>query len=126
MHITELRIRHFRNFMKAKFCFRKGVNTLIGENGSGKTNALYALRLLLDETLTRNALHLRESDFCRDIGQWRGHWIVVSADFADLDSSEGCQLLRHNAGHMDGTNTGVIDLSLRAIRNGPTATYSTN
>jgi putative ATP-dependent endonuclease of OLD family len=93
--------------MKARFCFQEGVNTLIGENGSGKTNALHALRLLLDETLTRNAIHLRESDFCRGLGQWRGHWIVVSANFADLDPSEGCQLLRHNAAHMDGTNTGT-------------------
>jgi putative ATP-dependent endonuclease of OLD family len=31
--------------------FKKGVNTVLGENGSGKTNALFALRLLLDETL---------------------------------------------------------------------------
>ena len=99
--------------MKARFRFRKGVNTLIGENGSGKTNALYALRLLLDETLARNSLCLRESDFCRSIGQWRGHWIVVSVDFAELDASEGCQLLRHNAGHMDGTNTGTYTFLFR-------------
>lgn len=99
--------------MKARFCFQKGVNTLIGENGSGKTNALYALRLLLDETLTRNSLCLRESDFCRDVGQWRGHWIVVSVDFAELDASEGCQLLKHNAGHMDGTNTGTYTFLFR-------------
>jgi putative ATP-dependent endonuclease of OLD family len=113
MHISELRIRHFRNFMKAKFSFRQGVNTLIGENGSGKTNALHALRLLLDETLERNAIYLRESDFCRDLGQWRGHWIVVSADFSELDPSEGCQLLRHTAAHMDGTNTGTCTFFFR-------------
>jgi putative ATP-dependent endonuclease of OLD family len=77
-----------------------GVNTLIGENGSGKTNVLHALRLLLDENIERNAIYLKESDFCRDIGQWRGHWIVISANFADLDPSEGCQLLRHSSGHM--------------------------
>ena len=99
--------------MKAKFCFRQGVNTLIGENGSGKTNALHALRLLLDETLERNAIYLRESDFCRDLGQWRAQWIVVSADFSELDASEGCQLLRHNAAHMDGTNTGTCTFFFR-------------
>ena len=48
VHISELRIRNFRNSRTARFRFRRGVNTLIGENGSGKTNALYALRLLLD------------------------------------------------------------------------------
>ena len=113
MHITELRIRHFRNFLKARLCFRPGVNTLIGENGSGKTNALYALRLLLDETLSRNAIHLRETDFCRELGRLRGHWIVVSADFADLDPSDGCQLLRHNAAHMDASNTGTYTFFFR-------------
>lgn len=99
--------------MKARLSFRQGVNTLIGESGSGKTNALHALRLLLDETLARNALYLRESDFCRGLGQWRGHWIVLSADFADLDPSEGCQLLRHNAAHMDGSNTGTCTFFFR-------------
>jgi len=99
--------------MKAKFSFREGVNTLIGENGSGKTNALHALRLLLDETLARNATCLRESDFCRGLEPWRGHWIVISADFANLDSSEGCQLLRHNTGHMDGTDTGTYTFFFR-------------
>jgi putative ATP-dependent endonuclease of OLD family len=113
MHITELRIRHFRNFMKARFSFRPGVNTLIGENGSGKTNALHALRLMLDETLERNAIYLRESDFCRDLGSWRAEWIVISADFAELDPSEGCQLLRHTTGHMDGSDSGTCTFFFR-------------
>jgi putative ATP-dependent endonuclease of OLD family len=56
MHISELRIGNFRNFMKARFCFEPGVNTLIGENGSGKTNVFHAIRLLLDESLERNAV----------------------------------------------------------------------
>jgi putative ATP-dependent endonuclease of the OLD family len=85
MHITELRIRNFRNFLKAKVSFREGVNTLIGENGSGKTNVMHAIRLLLDESLERNAIYLKETDFCRDIASWRAHWIIISAQFADLD-----------------------------------------
>lgn len=116
MHITELRVRNFRNFLKAKFCFREGVNTLIGENGSGKTNALHALRLLLDESLERNAIYLKESDFCRDLPQWRGQWIVISADFADLDPSEGCQLLKHEAAHMDGREAGTCTFFFRPKR----------
>jgi predicted ATP-dependent endonuclease of OLD family len=116
MYISELRIRNFRNFIKARFSFQEGVNTLIGENGSGKTNALHALRLLIDEALERNAINLREADFCRDLGQWRGHWIVISADFLALDPSEGCQLLRHYAGHMDGTNSGTCTLYFRPKR----------
>src|SRR6266478_1392173 len=113
MHISELRIRNFRNFLKGRFIFRKGVNTLIGENGSGKTNALHALRLLLDDTLPRNATCLRETDFCRALGDWKGHWIVISADFVELDPSEGCQLLKHAAGHMNGSGEGTYTLYFR-------------
>lgn len=113
MHISTLRIRHFRNFLNARFKFQKNVNTLVGENGSGKTNALYALRLLLDDSLSRNATHLRETDFCRALGDWRGHWIVIAIDFDDLDPSEGCQILKHEAGHMNGTETGTYTLYFR-------------
>ncbi len=84
MHISELRILHYRNFLNARFEFRKGVNTLIGENGSGKTNALYALRLLLDDSISRNATYLRESDFCRALNNWQGHWIIISIDFGSI------------------------------------------
>ncbi|MEP4076490.1 ATP-dependent nuclease [Haloferula sp.] len=113
MHITEIRIRNFRNFLKARFALRPGVNTLIGENGSGKTNAFQAIRFLLDENLSRNALSLKDSDFCRDLGQWRGEWIVISADFEALDPSDGCQMLRHTAAHMDESNSGTYTFVFR-------------
>jgi putative ATP-dependent endonuclease of the OLD family len=113
MHITELRIRNYRNFTKARFRFKPGVNTLIGENGSGKTNVFQALRLLLDENLERNAIYLKDTDFCRALGDWRGQWIVIAATFAELDASEGCQMLRHVAAHMDGTQTGTCTYLFR-------------
>jgi len=113
MHISELRIRHFRNFLSARFLFEKGVNTLVGENASGKTNVLYAVRLLLDESLSRNAFRLRETDFCRALATWRGHWIIIAADFEELDPSEGCQLLKHAAGHMNGTDKGTFTFYFR-------------
>jgi putative ATP-dependent endonuclease of OLD family len=113
VHITEIRIRNFRNFLKGRFVLKPGVNTLIGENGSGKTNAFQAIRFLLDENLRRNALTLRDTDFCRDLGQWKGHWIIISADFADLDPSDGCQMLRHVTAHMNTTNSGSYSFIFR-------------
>ena len=100
MHISKLSIRNFRNFKNANFYFQKGVNTLIGENGSGKTNAFFAIRLLIDDSLSRRSIQLRESDFNRALGDWKGHWVIISLDFEELDTSEGCQIIRHNVGHM--------------------------
>ena len=113
MYISKLSIRNFRNFKNATFHFQKGVNTLIGENGSGKTNAFYAIRLLIDDSLSRRAIQLRESDFNRALGDWRGHWIIISLDFEELDTSEGCQIIRHNIGHMTGENKGTYTFVYR-------------
>lgn len=113
MHISRIRIRNYRNFRNAEFRFEKGVNTLIGENGSGKTNAFQAIRLLLDDSLSRGAVKLRESDFNRAIGSWKGHWIIISIDFDELDATEGCQVIRHKAGHMDDDRRGTYTYFFR-------------
>jgi predicted ATP-dependent endonuclease of OLD family len=113
MYISKLSIRNFRNFRNATFHFRKGVNTLIGENGSGKTNAFYAMRLLIDDSLSRRATQLRETDFNRALGNWKGQWIIISIDFEELDTSEGCQIIRHNAGHMAKDNNGTYTFIYR-------------
>jgi len=49
MHISKLQLVNYRNFAGATVKFKKGVNTIIGENGSGKTNLFRAIRLLLDD-----------------------------------------------------------------------------
>ncbi|MBY5979977.1 ATP-dependent nuclease [Ferrimonas balearica] len=113
MYISSLKIRNFRNFLNSRFSFNKGVNTILGENGSGKTNALFALRLLLDESLPRNITNLRESDFCRNLSDWKGHWIVISVDFDELSAHEGCQMLKHDAGHMDNSDKGTLTYYFR-------------
>ncbi|MFZ8697475.1 ATP-dependent nuclease [Enterobacter kobei] len=73
MHISKLTLVNYRNFKNTSLQFHKGVNTVIGENGSGKSNILRAIRLLLDDTMVRAAYRLDESDFSRSLGQWQGH-----------------------------------------------------
>ncbi|MCG4788654.1 AAA family ATPase, partial [Roseburia faecis] len=68
-------------------------NTIIGENGSGKSNILRAIRLLLDDTMVRAAYRLEESDFCRSLGEWRGHWIIISVEFEQISADEAVQAL---------------------------------
>lgn len=38
MHITRLQLVNYRNFERANVLFQPGVNTIIGKNGSRKTN----------------------------------------------------------------------------------------
>lgn len=62
MKIEFIRIKGFRNFKNAKFKFNKHT-AVMGFNDIGKTNLMYALRLLLDKNISEADLELSESDF---------------------------------------------------------------
>lgn len=95
MYLKEMQIRNFRNFHKAKFVFQKGVNVIIGENDSGKTNALQAIRLILDRRLNWYEIEITEEMFSDYLKNWKGHVIVISLRFGELDiSNEEQAMLR--------------------------------
>jgi len=62
MYISKVSLVNYRNFLNANFKFEKGINTIIGENGSGKTNVFRAIRLLLEDASLQYAYKLSESD----------------------------------------------------------------
>ena len=106
MHISKLQLVNYRNFERANIVFKKGINTIIGENGSGKTNLFRAVRLLLDDNMRRSALRLEERDFHRGLANWRGHWIIISLEFDEVSQDEAIQsLFLHGAGNIE---NGVI------------------
>lgn len=101
MHISKLTLRNYRNFANTSLTFSKGVNTIVGENGAGKTNLFRAIRLLLDDNMLRSAFRMDESDFHRGLGDWRGHWIIISLEFDEIGSDEAIQaLFLHSTGDM--------------------------
>ncbi|MBV6714241.1 ATP-dependent nuclease [Paenibacillus chitinolyticus] len=111
MYISKINLRNFRNFKNSTFKFVDGVNTLLGENGAGKTNVFYAMRLLLDNDLPR-IIKFNESDFNRNIS-WKGHWIIINMEFSDLNNSEGVQSISHGIEHMDGNSKGSYCMYFR-------------
>lgn len=103
MHISKLSLVNYRNFANTKLLFKKGINTIIGENGSGKTNLFRAVRLLLDDSMLRSAHRLDERDFYRGLGEWQGHWIIISLEFEEISQDEAIQsLFLHGAGNIAG------------------------
>ena len=103
MHISKVSLVNYRNFKNTSFLFNEGINTVIGENGAGKTNLFKAIRLLLDDSAIQYAYKLNENDFNRDLGAgWKGHWIIISIEFDKLDSNETIQsLFVHGAGMVE-------------------------
>lgn len=102
MYISKVSLVNYRNFSNASFKFNKGVNTLIGENGAGKTNVFTAIRLLLEDASIQYAYKLNEKDFNRKLGDsWKGHWIIISIEFSELNNDEAIQsLFIHGVGNL--------------------------
>ncbi|MCU8072471.1 ATP-dependent nuclease [Shewanella sp. SM32] len=94
MHIKQLSIVNYKNFKRSNFFFLKdSVNTIIGENASGKTNAFQAMRLILDDSLPTSAKFLTQDDFHKGLHEPFGHWIIISISFEGLSHSEEQQVL---------------------------------
>lgn len=88
MYLKELQIINYKNLKSCKFFFNKGTNTIIGENDSGKSNAMTALRILLDDSFYFSPKTLMESDFSKSLGNWKGHWIIISAIFDEFSGED--------------------------------------
>ncbi|MCX8617791.1 AAA family ATPase [Gilliamella sp. B2923] len=115
MYISKVSLVNYRNFKNAKVILNKGINTIIGENASGKTNLFRAIRLLLDDSLLSSAYKLNENDFNRELGtDWRGHWIIISIEFKDVSNDEGIQaLFSHGAENIDSPDRATYNLFFR-------------
>ena len=93
MYISKVSLVNYRNFENSFFLFNKGINTIIGENASGKTNLFRAIRLILDDNLLSSAYKLNENDFNRNLINWKGRWIIISLEFSEISNEEAIQAL---------------------------------
>jgi putative ATP-dependent endonuclease of OLD family len=89
MHLSRIRVVNFRNFKELDVPVSRNV-VVVGENRVGKSNLLYALRLLFDPSLPDSARQLVLADF------WDGlkrpgakDKIVVSVEIKDFEDNLG-------------------------------------
>jgi len=81
MWLRELKIRNFRKIEDLTIEFPRGLAVLVGENNSGKTTIIDALRIMLFSSREFDALRLKEDDF-RSGTDYAP--IEISCTFADL------------------------------------------
>lgn len=87
MRISRICIQNFRNFSNLDVALSDHA-VVVGENKIGKSNFLFALRLVLDPSLPDSARKLREEDFWdgleRPLGDER---ITISVDLTDIEDN---------------------------------------
>jgi len=86
MYIKRLQIENFRNFKKLDVVLNGNI-VVLGENQVGKSNLIFALRLIFDSGLPDSARQLSRSDFwdgLEELSEFEE--ITVSVDIGDFDS----------------------------------------
>ncbi len=85
MRLYKLHIRNFRKIEDLTVIFPCGLSVIVGENNSGKTAIIDALRLMLFSSRELDALRLSEDDFRRGAVSAT---IEISCTFCDLDDDD--------------------------------------
>ena len=101
MRLKTLYIKGFRNFKEATINFNNP-SLIIGANDVGKTNLLYALRILLDRGFSDYDLELKDSDF---YAYEETNEVIIKAFFEDI--KEEC-ILSKMKGDIGGDGSLVI------------------
>ena len=87
MHLAKISIRNFRNFESIDIPLVGSV-VLLGANRVGKSNLLFAFRLVLDATLPDSARQLKIADFWDGCDLTKDQQIEVHVDLADFDNDD--------------------------------------
>ena len=94
MYISRIVIRNFRNFPHLDVSLNPGVTCIIGENNTGKTNLLYALRLAVDANLSYRYRQLIEHDVHSGVDMTSPQQVVVAVEFSDYaEHTNACGLV---------------------------------
>jgi putative ATP-dependent endonuclease of OLD family len=91
MQLRRLTVTNFRNLQSIDISLRGGA-VIVGENRSGKSNLLFALRLVLDPSLSRVQRTLTREDFSEALGQdplGDRETIEVGIEVEDFDNDAG-------------------------------------
>ncbi|MBB1365291.1 AAA family ATPase [Pseudoalteromonas sp. SR44-5] len=99
MFLKELQLTNFRKFESLKVNFQKGLNVLVGENDSGKTTIVDAIRYILNTKSFEN-IRFEPRDFYKptkvtdgDPQPKRAEIFTITAIFSDFKDQEAAKFI---------------------------------
>ncbi len=101
MYLKELSLNNFRSFKSSTVTLQPDLTILVGENNSGKSNAIDSMRLLTPPLSGRRDIYCQLTDIRFDTGTGFG----ISARYVNLNDAQQGRLVR--AG-IDKTATDVV------------------
>ncbi len=95
MRLSRIVIRNFRSLKLVDVPITNSSTTVIGENNTGKSNLLHALRLCLDVQLSSAYRALQKEDVHCQVDQSAPFQVLVGVEFAGFQGNENEEALLH-------------------------------
>jgi putative ATP-dependent endonuclease of the OLD family len=84
MHISRIVIRNFRSFEHLDLQIAPGISCVIGENNTGKTNFLHAIRLCIDANLSSAYRSLIPNDIHSTVSIAQPNQVLIGLEIDDF------------------------------------------
>ncbi len=84
MYISRLLVRNFRNFRLLDVPLNDSATCIVGENNTGKTNLIHAIRLVLDANMSSYYRQLAPDDFSVGLDYRSPQHVLVSVEFREF------------------------------------------
>lgn len=111
MHLSQLHMNNFRKYEVLTVKFKNGLNVLVGENDSGKTGIIDAIRYLLN-TKSNESIRFSPTDFFQDSEtSVRADSFSIIGIFNGFDDSEAANFLEW--GYFDQQNNFELRVVLK-------------
>lgn len=104
MLIDTIEIVGFRNFKKSIIKFNNS-SLIIGSNDVGKTNLIYAIRLLLDKSLSESDIEPKETDYHINSDGSIDNFFSITLSFIDVKEDAARSILK---GHISDDNKTIF------------------
>ncbi len=102
VYISRLVVRNFRNFRHLDVTLQKGVTCFVGENNTGKSNLMHAIRLVVDAGLSSTFRRLERDDFPAGTDFTAPQHSLVSVEFRDFVAQDNEEAMLHACPVADG------------------------
>jgi len=85
MYISRIVVRNFRNITNLDLPIQAGVTSIVGENNTGKTNLLHAIRLVLDADLPGYSRQLTLADVNESVAKDTPFQVLASIELKGFE-----------------------------------------
>ncbi len=95
LRVSRVVIRNFRSLKFVDVPINTASTVIIGENNTGKSNLIHALRLCLDVGLSSTLRSLAKDDVHCDVDQTQPFQVFVGVEFTNFEGNENEEALLH-------------------------------